>query len=483
MEYEVVIGLETHAELLTESKLWCRCSTRFGQSPNTQTCPICLGMPGVLPVMNRQAFELALRAALALKARINRTTYFDRKNYYYPDLPKNYQISQNYRNLGEDGVLEIPVEGGTKEIRISNVHLEEDAGKNVHAEHPGADYSLVDLNRAGTPLLEIVSAPDMRSVEDADAFMQTLRQILLYTRVSDCKMQEGSLRFEASISLRPKGATELGARVEVKNLNSMKAVRGALEWEIRRQARALRQGESVAMETRLWDEARNRTGRMRTKEEAQDYRYFPDPDLLPVEISDRMMEQVTASLPELPMVRRRRFVDDLGLSEYNATVLTDQREVADYYEACLAFHDAPTSTANWILNEVLREVNERSITMDEFEIPPERMAGLVELLDDGKINANVARDIMEKMVRTGKEAAALVEEEGVEQISDESALAPVIEQVIDDNPKMVQDYMGGKKQAVGPLVGQVMRATQGKADPRLANQLLRARLDEMASES
>ena len=479
MDYEVVIGLETHSELLTESKLWCRCSTRFGRSPNTQTCPVCLGMPGVLPVLNLHAFELALRAAVALNARINRTTFFDRKNYYYPDLPKNYQISQNYCNLGDDGYLDIQVDGDVRRVGITNVHLEEDAGKNLHVEYPGADYSLVDLNRAGTPLLEIVSAPDMRSVEEADAYMQTLRQVLLYTRVSDCKMQEGSLRFEASISLRPAGSEQLGARVEIKNLNSMKAVRGSLEYEIRRQTRVLDEGGQVDMETRLWDEARSRTARMRSKEEAKDYRYFPEPDLLPVEVTDEMLERARQAIPELPQRRRGRFVDEFGLSDYEASILTDQRETAEYFEQCLAAEASPKGAANWIMNEVLREVNERKLSLDRFEIPPERLAGLVRLIDDGKINANVARTIMTKMIETGRDAPTLVKEEGVEQISDQSELDPVLEQVIRENPQMVQDYLGGKKQVVGPLVGQVMRLTRGKADPRLANQLLREKLDHM----
>ncbi len=479
IELEPVIGLETHAELLTESKLWCRCSTRFGQAPNSQTCPVCLGMPGVLPVLNTHALKLALRAALALHCKINRTTFFDRKNYYYPDLPKNYQISQNDCNLGEGGHLDIPCEDGVRRMRIHNVHLEEDAGKNLHAEQAGADYSLVDLNRAGTPLLEIVTEPDMHSVEEADSFMRTLRLVLLYTQVSDCKMQEGSLRFEASISMRPAGTDGLGARVEIKNLNSMRAVRGALAYEIQRQTAVLKEGGAIAQETRLWDEVRERSARMRTKEEAQDYRYFPEPDLLPFEIDREMLERVQASVPEMPLERRHRFCEGFGLSEYDATVLTDQREVADYFEAALGAHDAPKSVANWIINEVLREVNDRKISIEDFEVPPARLAELVRLTDDGTINANVARNIMSKMVQTGKDAPALVEEEGVEQISDESALAPIIEQVIQENPKAVQDYLSGKKQAVGPLVGQVMRATRGRADPKLTNRMLRARLDQM----
>jgi aspartyl-tRNA(Asn)/glutamyl-tRNA(Gln) amidotransferase subunit B len=501
MDYEPVIGLETHAELLTESKLWCRCATRFGQAPNTQTCPICLGMPGVLPVLNGRAFELALRAAVALGCTISRTTFFDRKNYYYPDLPKNYQVSQNYSNLGTDGRLEVPVDGTSRTVGITNVHLEEDAGKNLHAERPaaagpaGADFSLVDLNRAGVPLLEIVSAPDMHSVAEADAYMQVLRQILLYTQVSDCKMQEGSLRFEASISMRPAGTGGLGARVEIKNLNSMKAVRGALEYEIRRQSKVLAEGGKVAQETRLWDEARSATARMRSKEEAQDYRYFPEPDLLPVQVTDEMIERVRSELPELPLARRRRFVEALGLSEYDAQVLTGDRNVADYFEECLRHYSAPKSIANWIMNVVLGQLNERGITVWQYEIQPHEMAELVKLVDQGKVNGEGARKVMAALVERARTAPPIVVtassasqtqttgvvtaivELGVEQISDEDALAPVVDEVLAKNTKMAQDYLGGKQAALGALVGQVMRATRGKADPKLVNQLLRRKLD------
>jgi len=484
MEYETVIGLETHAELLTESKLWCSCRTRFGAPPNSQTCPVCLGMPGVLPVLNRKAFELAILAALAMKCKLNRTTFFDRKGYYYPDLPKNYQISQNYCNLGVDGELEIPLDGGTKKVGIWNVHLEEDAGKNLHVEYPGADYSLVDLNRAGTPLLEIVSAPDMRSVAEAEAFMQTLRQVLMYCRVSDCKMQEGSLRFEASISMRPVGSDQEGARVEIKNLNSVRAVVKSLAYEEERQRTLLREGGRVQRETRLWDEARGRTERMRSKEEAQDYRYFPDPDLVTFEISDEWLEKIRAMLPELPLERRRRFRTEYGLSEYDAQVLTSNRDVADYFETCLRAHPggaaAGKSVANWVMNDVLRECNERKIDIGTFEVSPQRLAELIQMTDEGKINANVARQILTKMVQTGKDAAVLVEEEGAQTISDASELEHLVEEVIRQNPKPVADYLAGKKKAIGALVGALMRATKGKADPALANQLLRQKLEGLS---
>ena len=479
MSYEVVIGLETHAELLTESKLWCRCGTRFGEPPNSQTCPVCLGMPGVLPVLNRRAFELALKAALAMHCEVNRHTFFDRKGYYYPDLPKNYQISQNYCNLGEEGFLEIPANGGVKRIGIWNVHLEEDAGKNIHVEYPGADYSLVDLNRAGVPLLEIVSGPDMRSVEEAEAFMHTLRRLLLYCSISDCKMQEGSLRFEASVSLRPAGREEYGARVEIKNLNSMKAVSKCLAYEVERQGRVLEDGGAVERETRLWDEVCERSRRMRSKEEAQDYRYFPEPDLVPFVIDEAWLERLRAEVPELPLERRRRFVGEHGLSDYDAQVLTDERAVADYFEACLTEHNAPKSVANWVMNDVAAILNERRIGIAEFEVPPPRLAELVRLADEGKLTAQAARKILGKMIETGKAAPTLVMEMGVETIGEAGDLAPIIEQAIASAPKAVEDYLKGKQKAMGALVGQVMRLTRGKADPKLTQQLLREKLDAM----
>jgi aspartyl-tRNA(Asn)/glutamyl-tRNA(Gln) amidotransferase subunit B len=483
MRYEVVIGLETHAELLTRSKLWCSCSTKFGEPANTQTCPVCLGMPGVLPVLNKRAFELSLKAALAMHCEINRETFFDRKNYYYPDLPKNYQISQNYANLGENGYVDIPAEHGTKRVGIWNVHLEEDAGKNIHVEHPRANHSLVDLNRAGTPLLEIVSGPDMRSVQEAEAFMHTLRQILRYTRVSDCKMQEGSLRFEASISLREPGQNEFGGRVEIKNLNSMKAVSKSLSYEVRRQSRLLDEGGTVARETRLWNEQTGRTARMRSKEEAHDYRYFPDPDLVQYEVDDRWLDRLRGELPELPMDRRNRFVKSLGVSQYEAKVLTDDRALADYFEKALERYDAPKSIANWIMNDILGILNDRKISISQFEVPPEDLAQLAELEDEGTVTAQGARDVLPEMIDTGQDAPTLVEEMGLEAISGEDELAPVVEQAMEEAPGAVEDYLGGKKQAIGALVGQVMRLSQGQADPQKARALLQEKLDAMGESS
>lgn len=331
MEYEVVVGLETHAELATVTKLFCGCSTKFGAEPNTQVCPVCLGMPGVLPVMNKKAFEYALKAAIALNCRIDEFTNFDRKSYYYPDLPKNYQISQNYYNLGVEGYMDINVNSVISRVRIHNVHLEEEAGKLIHPEEVDADYSLVDFNRAGVPLLEIVSYPDMRNVDEVESYMQTLRKILLYTGISDCKMQEGSLRFEASISLRKKGSDKLGNRVEIKNLNSMKSVLKAIEYEAKRQSEVLDRGETVDRETRLWDEVSEKSARMRSKEEAQDYRYFPEPDLLPVLIDEKWLSAIKVSIPELPLERKQRFMEVFKLSDYDASVLTEDKVLADFF--------------------------------------------------------------------------------------------------------------------------------------------------------
>ncbi|MFP4028138.1 MAG: Asp-tRNA(Asn)/Glu-tRNA(Gln) amidotransferase subunit GatB [Candidatus Brocadiia bacterium] len=479
MDYEIIIGLETHAELLTESKLWCSCSTEFGQPPNTQTCPVCLGMPGVLPVLNERAFKLAIRAAIALNCDINQDTFFDRKNYYYPDLPKNYQISQNYSNLGENGYLEIELEEGPKKIGIWNVHLEEDAGKNIHSEQRHADYSLVDLNRAGTPLLEIVSGPDMRSVREAHSYMHTLRQILRYTEVSDCKMQEGSLRYETSISLREPDAEEFGARVEIKNLNSIKAVTRCLEYEINRQQNVLEEGGTVERETRLWDAEREKSQRMRSKEEAHDYRYFPEPDLVPYHISDEMLQRLRRDVPELPGQRRARFMEEYDLSEYEAEVLTENQEVADYLEGTLEYHDAPKSVANWIMNDILAILNERKISIEEFEISPDRLAELIRLEDEDKITAKAARDVLEKMLETGRDAGSIVAEEGLEAISGADELEPVVEEAMEEAEQAVQDYLNGKDQAVGALIGQVMRLTQGQADPQKARELLLQRLEQL----
>ncbi|MBI4007315.1 MAG: Asp-tRNA(Asn)/Glu-tRNA(Gln) amidotransferase subunit GatB [Planctomycetes bacterium] len=482
MEYEIVIGLETHAELSTETKLFCGCSTKFGAEPNTQVCPICLGMPGVLPVMNKKAFEYALKAALALNCEIKQFTNFDRKGYYYPDLPKNYQISQNYLNLGTNGYIDLrinPPQADKKRVSIHNVHLEEEAGKLIHPETTGADFSLVDFNRAGVPLLEIVSNPDMRSLDEVESYMETLRNVLLYIEVSDCKMQEGSLRFEASVSLRKKGEERLGHRVEIKNLNSMKAVLKVLDFEIKRQTELLNSGSVVERETRLWDDVLERSERMRSKEEAHDYRYFPEPDLVPVLIDAAWIAEIKRTIPELPVARYERFVEEYCLSNYDARVLTDEKAVADYFEQCVKIYNSPKTISNWITNDVLRERKEKGFDIYSFVVTPARLVELVKMVDEGKVNLLTAREIFAEMIETGQTANRIVEEKGLIQISDERVIEEVVKRVVESNPNTVADYRRGKKNAFGFLIGQIMRETKGKANPRVVSEILRTFLDRV----
>jgi aspartyl-tRNA(Asn)/glutamyl-tRNA(Gln) amidotransferase subunit B len=475
MKYEVVMGLETHAELNTISKLFCGCSTKFGSEPNTQTCPICLGLPGVLPVMNERAFEHSLKAAIALSCEIGRFASFDRKNYYYPDLPKNYQISQNYFNIGNNGYVDIIVKGEEKRFGIHNVHLEEEAGKLIHPEKSDADYSLVDFNRAGVPLLEIVTEPDMRTIEEVESYMQTLKNILLYIGVSDCKMQEGSLRFEVSISLRKKGSDIYGNRVEIKNLNSMKAVSKVLAYEISRQSDLLDKGKKILMETRLWDEVNAVSKRMRAKEEAHDYRYFPEPDLLPVLIDQKWIDEVRATIPELPVKKRQRFVKEYSLSDYDAGILTDDKSLADYFEECVGLsQDSPKELSNWIINDVLRELNERKVNIQEFAVTPKM---LVELIKEKPTIGNaIAKEVFAEMVNTGKNAQSIISERNLTQLSDVNELDTIATNVIGKNPQAVADYKNGKKNALAFLIGQTMKATKGKANPRILTEILKEKI-------
>ena len=491
MDYEVVIGLEAHAHLATRTKMFCGCSTRFGAPPNSHTCPVCAGHPGSLPVINRTAFEHGLKAALALNCTINRHTVFDRKNYYYPDMPKNYQISQNYANLGVDGHVDLDVGGTVRRVRIHNVHLEEDAGKLVHPEDAPtlleteeadataglspeavAGLTMVDLNRAGTPLLEIVTEPDLRSVEEARVYMDALASLLRYLGVSECKMQEGDLRFEPSLSLRPAGQSAYGTRVEIKNVNSMKAVVRALQYEQRRQADALDHGEAIARETRLWDEAAGRTAPMRSKELAHDYRYFPEPDLVPIHVDDGWLDRVRATIPELQPARRQRFIDALGLPEYDAGVLVEDRALADYFEECVRRGADPKQASNWIQANVLRELNSRHIPLAELAVTPAMLADLVALVARGTIAENTGKKVFAAMAETGQPAAAIIQAQGLTQISDTAELEAVVRQVLEDHPKPVADLVAGKKKAQGFLMGQVMRATRGKANPKVVAQLI-----------
>ncbi len=489
MAYEIVIGLEAHAQLATRTKLFCGCSTRFGAPPNTQTCPVCTGHPGVLPVLNRAAVEHALKTALALNCQVSRQTALDRKNYYYPDLPKNYQISQNYNNLGVDGYVDIEVAGQTRRIRIHNVHLEEDAGKLLHPEDVQqstlfdlseedraalAGMTLVDLNRAGTPLCEIVTQPDMRSIEEARVYMETLASVLLYLGVSDCKMQEGSLRFEASISLRPFGAAEYGNRVEIKNVNSMKAVVHALEYEAKRQTDYLNRGERIARETRLWDDAGGRTAPMRSKEEAQDYRYFPEPDLVPVEVGEGWIEQVRAAIPEMAPARRRRFVEGLGLPDYDAGVLVADKALADYFEECVRLGAEPKAASNWVMGSVMRQLGDGGATVADLatRVPPRGLCELIAAVRDGTLAPNTAKEVFQGMAATGKAPGAIIAERGLRQISDTAELEAVVLRILAENPKAVADLRQGRKQAQGFLMGQVMKATGGKANPKSVADLI-----------
>ncbi|MDI6709659.1 MAG: Asp-tRNA(Asn)/Glu-tRNA(Gln) amidotransferase subunit GatB [Bacillota bacterium] len=476
--YEPVIGLEVHVELRTASKIFCSSTTAFGGDPNHHTCPVCLGLPGVLPVLNKKVVDYGIRVGLALNCNIARFSKFDRKNYYYPDLPKNYQISQYDLPLAEDGYLEIEGRQGRKRVGIIRVHMEEDAGKLVHQGSIAATpYSLVDYNRTGVPLLEIVSAPDMHSPEEARAYLEKLKAIIQYTGVSDCKMEEGSLRCDANVSVRPQGSDELGTKTEIKNMNSFRALQKALAYEIERQIEVLGEGGRIVQETRTWDEARGITVSMRSKEEAHDYRYFPEPDLPPLVISPSWVEAVRRELPELPDERRQRHIREFGLSAYDAGVLTATKEMADYYEECVRIYPQPKTVANWVMGELARLLNASGDEIATCPVQPAQLADLLRTIDAGTISGKIAKTVFEEMYATGKSAQEIVAEKGLTQITDESALAAVVDQVVAANPKSVNDYRGGKTNALGFLVGQVMKATRGKANPALVNKLLREKLD------
>jgi len=480
-DYETVIGLEVHAQLRTRTKMFCGCSTAFGAPPNTQTCPVCQGMPGTLPVINRRAIEYGIKTALALQCSVNADNRFARKHYYYPDMPKNYQISQYEEPLAEHGRLEVEVGGVSRAIGIQRLHLEEDVGKLVHeGSLETAPSSQVDFNRAGVPLMEIVSLPDMRSPEEAAAYLRSLRAIVVYLGVCDGNMEEGSLRCDANISLRPRGAVEYGTKVEIKNMNSFRNVQHALEYEITRQARALETGERIVQETRLWDPDKGRTVSMRSKEFAHDYRYFPEPDLPPLDVEPAWIERVGATLPELPAARRARFMEAYGLGAYDADLLTGSRALGDYFEATAQACGKPKVAANWVLNELLRELagdDERALAA--CPIPPANLADLIILIEDGTISGRIAKDVFEKMYRSGEDARAIVDREGLTQVADAGELSAVVDEVLAQHPKVVLDWKGGKKAARGFLVGQVMKATAGKASPAVVNSLLDEKLPKV----
>jgi aspartyl-tRNA(Asn)/glutamyl-tRNA(Gln) amidotransferase subunit B len=481
MDWEVVIGLEVHAQLLTRSKMFCGCPTAFGAPPNSQTCPVCQGMPGVLPVVNRRAVEFGIRAALAFDCRVNDACRFARKHYYYPDMPKNFQISQYEEPLAEDGHLDLEVEGASRTIGIQRLHLEEDVGKLLHeGTLETAQASLVDFNRSGVPLMETVSKPEIRSPDEAAAYLKAFRAVLVSLGVSNGNMEEGSLRCDANVSLRPRGSRELGTKVEIKNMNSFRNVKLALEFEVRRQAQALDAGARIVQETRLWDADQGTTRSMRSKEYAHDYRYFPEPDLVPLTLARAWVEEIRAGLPELPRAQRARFVAQYGLPPYDAEVLTQSRALAEYFEAAVREFPRPKIVSNWIMSELLRQLpadDERAIRSSP--VTPARLAGLLALIEDGTISGKIAKDVFEEMVRSGEDATAIVRREGLTQVADETALGAVIDQVLAQSPKVVEDYKRGKTAAAKALVGQVMKATAGKANPGIVNRLLEEKLSKI----
>jgi aspartyl-tRNA(Asn)/glutamyl-tRNA(Gln) amidotransferase subunit B len=479
MSYETVIGLEVHAQLRTESKIFCGCSTKFGAAPNHNTCPVCTGMPGVLPVLNRRVVEFALRTAVATHCEIAHTSRWARKNYFYPDLPKGYQISMYELPIAQHGYVDIHEQGAKKRIRLTRIHMEEDAGKTIHDAR--SDASLVDLNRAGVPLLEIVSEPDMRTPEEAGAYLRHLRAILQYLDVCDGNMEEGSLRCDANVSIRPQGSTAFGVKVEIKNLNSFRALEKAILYESKRQQEALERQEPIVQETRLWDADREVTRSMRSKEFAHDYRYFPDPDLLPLVVESAWVDTVTASLPELPAARRDRFISQYGLPAYDADLLTARKPVAEYYEEAVRAYPAdPKAISNWVMDSVLRtmkeEKSDNDLSTPTWPCTPAQLASLVRLIHQGTISGKIAKTVFEEMVASGKSPEDIVSEQGLTQVSDTDALAAAIAQAIGANPDKVAEYRAGRDKLLQFFVGQVMRATQGKANPQLLNELLKQQL-------
>jgi aspartyl-tRNA(Asn)/glutamyl-tRNA(Gln) amidotransferase subunit B len=472
MDVETVIGLEVHAQLKTWTKIFCGCSTTFGAAPNTQTCPVCLGMPGSLPVLNRQVADFAIRMGLATHCTINPVSRWARKNYFYPDLPKAYQISQYEAPICEHGYVDIQLaDGGHRRIGLTRIHMEEDAGKNIHGEG-GDPNSYIDLNRTGVPLLEIVSEPDLHSGDEAAAYLKQLRAILRYLDISDGNMEEGSFRCDANVSIRPAGSRELGTRAEVKNLNSFRHVARAISHEAQRQARLVARGETVVQETRLWNEAEGKTVSMRSKEEAHDYRYFPDPDLVPLHVTREWIEAARRELPELPVDRAARFQTAYGLTAADAEILVASQALADYFETAASGVSSAKLAANWIMAEVLAVLNKLAVGVEEAPVTAEQLAALLRLIENETISGKIGKKVFEKMVATGRAADAIVEEEGLVQVTDAAALRPVIEEIIDAHPEQRKQYAAGKSKLFGFFVGRVMQATRGKANPTLVNKLL-----------
>ena len=478
MTWETVIGLETHVELATKTKIFCSCTTAFGGDPNTHCCPVCTGMPGALPVVNEKVLEFAVKAGLALNGTITRDCRFDRKNYFYPDLPKAYQVSQLYLPIVRNGKVPIQTASGVeKTIRIHELHMEEDAGKLVH--DPWIDQTRADYNRCGVPLIEIVTEPDFRSAEEVIAYLEKLRSILQYLGVSDCKMQEGSLRCDVNLSVRPAGSEELGTRTEMKNLNSFKAIAWTIEYEARRQVELIQEGKRVVQETRRWDENKDATFAMRSKENAQDYRYFPEPDIPPMEFSEEYLEHVRAEIPEMAEAKMARYQRDWGLPVYDTRMITGQKALADFFEETVVLGAAPKQAANWIMGEVLRQLSAQGLEAKDMTLTPGTLARLIELVQTGKLNRNTAVKVFDAVFVADGDVDAYVKEHGLEQVSDAGLVGRAVEQVFAANPKSIEDYRAGKEKAFGFLVGQVMRELKGRASPQVVNQTIREKLEQM----
>jgi aspartyl-tRNA(Asn)/glutamyl-tRNA(Gln) amidotransferase subunit B len=474
MEFETVIGLEVHAQLLTDTKIFCNCSTKFGGDPNSHACPVCLGMPGVLPVLNKKVVEYAMKMSLATNCIINKSCSFARKNYFYPDLPKGYQISQYAYPLAEHGYVFLEVDGAQKKIGITRIHMEEDAGKLLHDEHNPLSY--VDLNRAGVPLIEIVSEPDMRSSAEAADYLKRLHEILVYLEICDGNMEEGSFRCDANVSIRPRGQKEFGTRAELKNMNSFRNVQRALEYEVKRQQYIVENGGTIVQETRLWDDAQGVTNPMRSKEEAHDYRYFPDPDLVPIIVDDAWIDGIRCEIPELPQALRERFIKDYQLPAYDAGVLTADKALAKYFEDVVLLCSKPKAASNWVMGDVLRFLNEEKRDIRDCPITPAALAEMISLIEDGIVSGKMAKDIVVEMYKTGSDPKTIIAEKGMVQITDEGELVAKIQTIIDANPNQLSDYRSGKDKLFGFFVGQVMKATQGKANPQIVNELLKKML-------
>ena len=474
MTWETIIGLETHVELATKTKIFCSCTTEFGGAPNTHCCPVCTGMPGTLPVLNQQVVELAVKAGLALNCEITRSSKFDRKNYFYPDLPKAYQISQLYAPIARDGAVDI---GEGKTIRIHEMHMEEDAGKLVH--DPWLDQTRADYNRCGVPLIEIVTEPDFRSADEVIAYLEKLKETLQYLGVSDCKMQEGSLRCDVNLSVRPMGSRELGTRTEMKNLNSFKAISRAIAYEARRQIELIEEGKRVVQETRRWDENKDATYAMRSKENAQDYRYFPEPDIPPLEIGEDYLERLRQELPELAGAKMARYQADWGLPVYDTQMLTGQKALADFFEAAVDLGAPPKQAANWIMGEVLRRLSADGLEAKDMALTPRTLARLIELVRTGALNRNTAVKVFDAVFSDDGDVDAYVKAHGLEQVSDAGLVGGVVDKVLSANPKSIQDFKAGKEKAFGFLVGQVMRELKGQASPQVVNQTLREKLEQL----